>query len=46
MTLSLLYFLLSLPIILTVLLGTELGANAPSDWTRAQKLLLVRFFFT
>jgi hypothetical protein len=40
MTLSLLYFLLSLPIILTVLLGTGLGATTPSDWTPAQKLLV------
>jgi hypothetical protein len=40
MTLSLLYFLLSLSIILTVLLGTGLGTSTPSDWIAAQKLLV------
>jgi hypothetical protein len=44
-TLSLLYCLLSLPIILTVLLGIGLGATSLFVWTQAQKLLLVGFFY-
>jgi hypothetical protein len=45
MTLELLHFLLSLPIILTVVLGVGLGAAALSDWTQAQKTLLVGSFY-
>jgi hypothetical protein len=43
-TLTLLSFLLSCPILLTIVLGLRLGAATPSDGTRAQKILLVGFF--
>jgi hypothetical protein len=29
----------------TIVLAIGLGATAPSDWTRAQKILLVGFFY-
>jgi hypothetical protein len=45
MTLKLLHFLLSLPIILTIVWGIGLGITAPSDWTEAQKTLLVGSFY-
>jgi hypothetical protein len=43
--LTLLYFLLSLPTILTIVLGIGLGATVPSDWTQAKKILLAAFFY-